>query len=68
MGESPEKTSEFQQHAGRRRRSLLGEFLGFLAHNKKWWLLPILVVMALLGLLVLLTNISIIAPFIYEIF
>jgi drug/metabolite transporter superfamily protein YnfA len=39
----------------------------FLRDNKKWWLLPILVVLLLFGLLVLLSG-SGAAPFIYTLF
>jgi hypothetical protein len=46
---------------------LLREFGGFLLHNKKWWLLPILVVLALLAGLVILAGPSV-APFIYTLF
>jgi hypothetical protein len=47
--------------------SLMGEFCAFLLHNKKWWLLPILVVMALLTALVLMSSTPA-APFIYTLF
>lgn len=43
------------------------EFVMFLAHNKKWWLAPILVVILLLGLLVFLSSTPL-APFIYTLF
>lgn len=43
------------------------EFLDFLAHNKKWWLLPILIVMALVGALAW-TASSGAGPFIYTLF
>lgn len=46
---------------------LLREFAEFLGHNKKWWLLPILLVMALFGVLILLGNTAA-APFIYTLF
>ena len=46
---------------------LLAEFWAFLCHNKKWWLLPILVVMILLGVLLVLSGTAI-APFIYTLF
>jgi hypothetical protein len=49
------------------KQSLLWEFVDFLGQNKKWWLLPILLVMALLGVLVVLSNTAI-APFIYTLF
>ena len=44
--------------------SLLGEFWEFLRHNKKWWLLPILIVLLLFGLLIFLSGTGA-APFIY---
>ncbi|MEW4568959.1 DUF5989 family protein [Tautonia sp. JC769] len=47
--------------------TLTGEFLAFLRYNKKWWLLPILVVLAVIGLLVALSG-SAAAPFIYTLF
>ena len=40
----------------------------FLRHEKKWWMLPIVTVLVLLGLLVLFTQGSPLAPFIYTIF
>jgi hypothetical protein len=43
--------------AGRARRGgLVLEFWDFLKHNKKWWLLPILLVFLLMGLLVVLSG------------
>ena len=44
--------------------SLPAEFLLFLRENKKWWLLPILLMIALIGLLLALGG-SALAPFIY---
>ncbi|MGD9857465.1 MAG: DUF5989 family protein [Planctomycetaceae bacterium] len=43
---------------------LLGEFWLFLKDNKKWWLLPILLALLLLGALVIASG-SGLAPFIY---
>ncbi len=57
----------FEQLSKGKRLSLLGEFWEFLKHNKKWWLLPIIVILLGLGLLVLLSS-SAIAPFIYPLF
>jgi hypothetical protein len=60
--------SEFEKAAMERgKESLIREFVDFLAHNKKWWLLPIVVVMAFMGILILLSN-SAVAPFIYTLF
>jgi uncharacterized protein DUF5989 len=47
--------------------SLVREFLEFLGQNKKWWMLPILFVMLLLGLLIFLSSTAV-APFIYTLF
>ena len=62
-----EKTGEFDELARKSRASLPVEFWYFLKHNKKWWLLPILIVLLILGLLVLLGGTAI-APFIYPLF
>jgi hypothetical protein len=48
--------------------SLLKEFWGFLKQNKKYWLMPIVVVLLLLGILIVLSAKSAVAPFIYTIF
>ncbi len=48
--------------------SILKEFWSFLKVRKKWWLIPIVVVLLLLGVLLVLTEGSALAPFIYAIF
>ena len=48
--------------------SFLLEFLSFLRVRKKFWLLPILVVILGIGALLLIAQSSVIAPFIYTIF
>ena len=48
--------------------SFLKEFFEFLRVRKKYWLLPILIVLALFGALIVLSQGSVIAPFIYTIF
>jgi hypothetical protein len=48
--------------------SFLKEFVEFLRERKKYWLLPILIVLALFGALIVLSQGSAIAPFIYTIF
>jgi hypothetical protein len=47
---------------------ILKEFWGFLMERKKWWLLPIIIMLVLLGLLIILTEGSALAPFIYTLF
>ena len=48
--------------------SIVGELWMFLKMRKKFWLLPILVMMVVFGGLVVLTQGSAVAPFIYTIF
>ena len=69
MSESTSNTqSEFEKAATEvEGESLLGEFWSFLAHNKKWWLLPIVIVMLLLGALIFLSGTAV-TPFIYTLF
>lgn len=47
--------------------SLLREFVEFMVAEKKWWLIPILLSLALVGLVTILAS-SPIAPFIYTLF
>ncbi|MCB1791190.1 MAG: hypothetical protein KDJ24_12915 [Gammaproteobacteria bacterium] len=47
---------------------LLKDIVAFMRQRKKYWLLPIVVVMVLLGSLLVLTQGSAIAPFIYTLF
>ncbi len=68
----PDKTTEksantFREHASGKQRGALAEFFDFVAHNKKWWLTPILLVLIALGALVVLGG-SGVAPFIYSLF
>ena len=48
--------------------SFLIEFWKFLKVRKKFWLLPIILVLALFGSLIILSQGSAVAPFIYTIF
>jgi hypothetical protein len=46
----------------------LKEFWEFLRERKKYWLFPIIIVLALFGILIVLSQGSVVAPFIYTIF
>ena len=46
---------------------MLPEFWSFVRHNKKWWLLPILMTLLLFGALIFLSGTGV-APFIYTLF
>ncbi len=48
--------------------SVLREFWDFLKQRKKFWLFPIVVILLALGLLIVLTANSALAPFIYPLF
>jgi len=48
--------------------SFIKEFWEFLKVRKKYWLLPIIIVLVLFGGLIVLTQGSAVAPFIYTIF
>ena len=48
--------------------SFLKEFVIFLMQRRKYWLFPILIVLVLLGGLIILSQGSAVAPFIYTIF
>jgi hypothetical protein len=50
----------------------MGEFISelwaFMKERKKFWLLPIIIVLLLFGTLVVLTQGTVVAPFIYTLF
>ncbi len=48
--------------------SIISELWDFLKVRKKWWLMPIVIFLVLLGGLIILTQGSALAPFIYAIF
>ena len=63
-----EQKSEFEQAAAEQPRGgFAGELWTFMKENKKWWLLPILMILLLFGVLVLLSGTAA-APFIYTLF
>jgi hypothetical protein len=47
---------------------VVGEFVQFLKEEKKYWLAPIIIVFVLFGLLIVFSQSSAIAPFIYTLF
>jgi len=59
--------NDFASQAERDSSGLLREMFGFLLMNKKWWLLPIVIALLLIGMLVLLGGTAV-APFIYTLF
>lgn len=61
------KPNSFEVAARENRTTLVGEFTGFLMDNKKWWLLPIILLFLFLGALAVIGG-SGAAPFIYTLF
>ena len=47
---------------------VISEFFQFLRQEKKYWLLPIVIVFVLFGLLIVFSQSSAVAPFIYTLF
>lgn len=52
----------------RSRASIFGELWAFMRIRKKWWLGPIIMFLLLLGILIVFTEGSALAPFIYALF
>ena len=50
------------------KHTLLGELWAFMRVRKKWWLAPILIILGLLSALIIFTEKSALAPFIYALF
>jgi hypothetical protein len=46
----------------------VSELFSFLLHNKRWWIVPMLVSLLLLGVLIILAQTSAVAPFVYTLF
>jgi hypothetical protein len=51
-----------------RNLGVAGELFSFFWGNKRWWLIPMIVVLFLLGAMIVLAQSSAIAPFIYTLF
>jgi hypothetical protein len=48
--------------------TILAEFWEFLRYRKKWWLGPIVFLLVIMSLLIVMTEGSAVAPFIYTLF
>ena len=58
---------DLENLAQAKKPGLIAEYILFLKENKKWFLIPILLAIALAGLLVFFAS-SAVAPFIYPLF
>lgn len=50
------------------KQSIVSELWEFLRFRKRYWLLPIIIVLLMLGALIVFTETSAVAPFIYALF
>jgi hypothetical protein len=64
---STEKQSEFEKAGQVQNASVLAEFVTMLKVNKKFWLLPIVIALLLVGVIVILGSTAA-GPFIYTLF
>jgi hypothetical protein len=50
------------------RLGIAGELFGFLWGNKKWWLIPLVIMLLVLGAVLIFASASAVGPFIYTLF
>lgn len=50
------------------KQSLTKEFILFIKHEKKWWLIPLIAVLLIVGALIFFASSSPLAPFLYPLF
>lgn len=65
--DQPAAGSEFAQRAAEQNSGLVRELFDLIRYNKKWWLIPVIVALLLIGVIVLLGTTAA-APFIYPLF
>ena len=61
------KSYQFDTAGAEKQASLLGEFFAMVNENKKYWLIPIILMLLVFGLLIILGGTAA-APFIYTLF
>ena len=63
----PRPADEFARQAEQKRAGVIGEYLAFVRHNKKWWLLPILAILLLVSVMVVIGGTAA-GPWLYALF
>lgn len=61
------ENNDFEKASSDKQSGIVGEFISFMRANKKFWLLPLIIVMLALGLLIMFGGTAA-APFIYTLF
>ena len=67
MQQNDESKQSFEEAAEQGEVGIIGEFVGFMRDNAKWWLIPFLLVFGILAIAIIAGG-SGIAPFIYTLF
>ncbi len=67
MADQPDRSHDLERLANQHQPGVAAEFLAFLRENKKWWLLPILILIGVSAILIALASTGA-APFIYTLF
>lgn len=62
-----DKRTEFEKSGEGKDVGLFGEFIGLMKENKKYWLIPLVLILILFGMLIFLGSTAA-APFIYTLF
>jgi len=62
-----EKKTAFEASGEEKQVSVLGEFFSLVKHNKKYWLIPLVLILLVFSVLIILGS-SVAAPFIYTLF
>lgn len=61
------KQNEFESAGQEKNAGIVGEFMAMIRQNKKYWLIPIVLILLLVGVLIILGSTAA-APFIYTLF
>jgi hypothetical protein len=62
-----QRTSEFARQGEMKRGSFVGEFFHMVRTKRKWWILPLVLILVAFGVMMVLSS-SGVAPFIYTVF
>jgi len=62
-----DKRTEFEKSGEQKDIGLMGEFIAMLKQNKKYWLIPLIIILLIFGVLIILGSTAA-APFIYTLF
>jgi len=66
-GDGSRSSQEFAREGAKQRSSFFSEYLYLVRSNRKWWMLPLLLVLLAFGGLMILSGTGV-APFIYTLF